>query len=240
MMTDNVSEKHGLLQSPEEWTARNRALASTLSELIQSYVHVETLRALDVGCQVGTLTDLWESPPGFKWWGVDPVLQQPMLSRKKAAELLPGWAHQLPFPASHFDCVMLANVYEHIAPEQRTSSLAEIQRVLVKGGILVGQLPNPYFLIESHSRLPFMGWLPRRVQLIYWQLAPVPWKHGFYVVTMKDLKRRAETLGFETVIIRDFNYPIEATPKSIRGAAWLVGPVMRIMPWSWQFVFRKT
>lgn len=228
----------GLLQSSEEWAVRNSALTSTLNELIRSYIQVNTLRGLDVGCQKGILTDLWESPPDFKWWGVDPVIEQASLSAR-GANLLHGWAHQLSFPASHFDCVVLANVYEHIDPELRAASLAEIQRVLVQGGILVGQLPNPYFPIESHSRLPFMGCLPRRVQLVYWRLAPTTRQCGFYVVTAKELKRRAEAQGFETVVIRNFNYPIEAIPKSLRGAARLIEPAMRIIPWSWQFVFRK-
>ena len=230
--------RRGLLQSPEEWTARNRTLAITLNELVRSHIQLATYQGLDLGCQAGTLTDALERPPNFTWWGVDPIIQSPALS-PGGAELLPGWAHQLPFPASHFDCVVLANVYEHVLPEQRTASLAEIHRALVKGGILVGQLPNPYFPIEAHSRLPFMGWLPTRLQVIYWRLAPVHWKHDFFVVTGKDLKRRAEALGFETVVIRNFNYPIEAIPRSIRWLARLAMPVMRIVPWSWQFVFRK-
>ena len=237
-MQDGAPAKQGLLQSPKEWAERNRALSSTLNQLIRCHIQVKTARGLDVGCQNGALTDLLESPPNFKWWGVDPAIEKPLLS-PKGAELLPGWAHELSFPAAHFDCVVLANVYEHISPELRTASLAEIHRVLVKGSILVGQLPNPYFPIESHSRLPFMGWLPLRVQLVYWRLAPVPWEHDFYVVTIKDLKRRVEVLGFEAVIIRNFNYPIEAIPKSLQGIARLLEPVMRIVPWSWQFVFRK-
>jgi SAM-dependent methyltransferase len=229
---------HGLLQSPDEWTTRNHVLTSTLNELIRCHVQVKISHGLDLGCQTGTLTDLWESPPNFKWLGVDPTIESPHLS-PGGTELLPGWAHQLSFPASYFDCVVFANVYEHVVPEQRIASLAEIHRVLVKGGILVGQLPNPYFPIESHSRLPFMGWLPRRVQLLYWRLAPVPWDHDFYVVSIKDLKRSAEALGFKTVAIRNFSYPVEVIPQSIRGIARLLEPVMSIVPWSWQFVFRK-
>lgn len=229
----------GLLQSSEEWAVRNDALTATINELIRCHIQVNTRRGLDVGCQKGTLTDLWECPPHFEWWGVDPVIEKANLSAG-GANLLPGWAHQVPFPPAHFDCVVLANVYEHVAPELRAASLTEIQRVLVKGGILVGQIPNPYFPIEAHSRLPFMGWLPRRLQLAYWRLAPTTRECGFYVVTVKELRKRAEALGFETVAIRNFNYPIEAIPKSLRGVARLLEPAMRIVPWSWQFVFRKS
>jgi SAM-dependent methyltransferase len=237
-MEDDGLAGRGLLQSPEEWAARNRALTSAINELIKCYIQVKTCRGLDLGCQTGALTDVLESPLNFKWWGVDPAIEKPYLSLK-GAELLPGWAHQLPFPDGHFDCVVFANVYEHVDPEKRVASLGEISRVLTKGGILVGQLPNPYFPIESHSRLPFMGWLPRRAQLVYWRLAPVPWEPEFYVVSIKDLTKKAKALGFETVVTRNFNYPLEAIPHSLRNVARLFKPVMQILPWSWQFVFRK-
>jgi SAM-dependent methyltransferase len=229
------------LQTPEEFATRSRILATTLNELIRRHIHVETFQGLDLGCQSGALTDMLESLPDFKWWGVDPIIEEPILS-PKGAKLLPGWAHQLSFPDSYFDCVVLANVYEHVSPEQRTPSLAEIHRVLDKGGILVGQLPNPYFPIEAHTRLPFMGWLPRKLQRLYLRLSPVPWKSvepGFYVVSIKEMRRRAERLGFETVAIRNFNYPAEAIPQALRWAVRLAKPAMFIMPWSWQFVFRK-
>src|SRR5258708_23667902 len=186
----------GLLMSTKEWETRNHVLSSTINELIRNHIEARTFRGLDLGCQKGALIDTFvESLANFEWVGVDPAIEEPYRS-SKGAELFPGWAHQLSFPDSHFDCVVFANVYEHVAPEQRLASLAEIDRVLAKGGILVGQLPNPYFPIESHSRLPLMRWLPRRIQLIYCRLTPTPWKHDFYVVTIKDLKRKAETLGF--------------------------------------------
>lgn len=228
----------GLLQSPAEWAVRNCALADALLELINANVRIRTGRALDVGCQTGELTDLLAAGTPLTWTGIDPRLEYPARS-PNGSELLPGWAHRLPFPAEHFDCVILANVYEHLAPRLRTASLREIRRVLVDGGSLVGQLPNPYFPIESHSRLPFMGWLPYSIQKLYWRLAPVPWEHDFYVVTVTDVQRRAAALGFETRTIRRFNYPHGAIPRSIRWTAPLVDRLMRVVPWSWQFVFGK-
>lgn len=228
----------GLLQSPEEWAARNRALADTLSELVNQNIAPSTCRALDVGCQDGALTDALGAQTNFEWFGVDPAIALPK-SSGGGAQLLNGWAHKIPFPDQHFDCVVLANVYEHISPELRTQSLGEIRRVLAAQGILVGQLPNPYFPIESHSRLPFMGWLPMTVQKKYWRLAPVTYKHNFYVVTASDLKIRAEALGFQTVQIRQFNYPRSAIPRSVRWAAGLFDLLNGVIPWSWQFVFRN-
>ena len=67
------------------------------------------------------------------WVGVDPRFEVPETS-PAGHELLPGWAHELPFPDDSFDLVLLANVYEHVDPDLRNASLAEIQRVLAPGG----------------------------------------------------------------------------------------------------------
>lgn len=228
----------GLLQSEEEWTTRNNLLSSTLSQLINEHEAPGAVHALDVGCQAGDPVDLLASQTRLSWWGVDPKIKDEVTS-KRGIKLSHGSADHLPFPDSFFDCVVLANVYEHILPSLYTASLLEIRRVLNRDGILVGQLPNPYFPIESHSRLPFMGWFPYRLQKLYWRFAPVPWEHDFYVVTIRDLKKRAKSLGYDTIVIRNFNYPIEVIPRVMRLAARLFEPIMNIFPWSWQFVFRK-
>src|SRR5438552_426444 len=106
-MKGEALAEQGLLQSPEEWATRNRVLASAINELIRGHIQVKTFQGLDLGCQTGDLTDLLESPPNFKWWGVDPIIEKPILS-PKGAQLLPGWAHQLSFPDSHFDCIVFA------------------------------------------------------------------------------------------------------------------------------------
>lgn len=229
---------NGLLQSPEEWEIRIQILGRKISELVKYYVEIKNYRGLDIGCQDASVTKIIANHTLLNWWGLDPFLGKEIIP-SMGINLLLGWAHQIPFSNAHFDCAVLANVYEHISPDKRTASLSEIQRVLRDGGILIGQLPNPYFPIESHSRLPFMGWLPYRIQKLYWNLAPVPWEHDFYVVGMSDLKRRAESLGLLPLMIEGFNYPIEVIPSSIRWAARLSKPVTQIFPWSWLFVFRK-
>ena len=137
---------------------------------------------------------------------------------------------------------LFANVYEHVLPEKRAASLAEIRRVLRPGGHVVGQIPNPYFPIESHSRLPFMGWLPLRAQKVYWRLSPVPWEHDFFVVTMKQLSasgRRARLS--DDLRASNFNYPPEVIPSGSCGAtgSGLWNDRCAAMPWAWQFVLER-
>jgi SAM-dependent methyltransferase len=228
----------GLLQSQEEWGARNEALAKSMSDLVGAYAVSRTGSALDVGCQAGALTDALSQTSSFQWSGIDPTIREATVS-PRGNSLLPATAAKIPFDDGHFDVALFANVFEHVVPEERQQSLNEIFRVLRPGGVVVGQLPNPYFPIESHSRLPFMGWLPVSWQKVYWRLAPVPWEHDFYVVTMRHLRRTAEAAGFVTRYVRNFNYPPEVIPRSVRPFAVMLERPMRRFPWAWQFVLER-
>jgi SAM-dependent methyltransferase len=231
------SPGNALLQSEQEWEVRNRVLSETLTELIRAEAPPDARRALDVGCQQGVPTDRYAQLTDLTWVGIDPALKEPRQS-PDGHELKPGTADEIDFPDDQFDVVMLANVYEHIFPERRVASFQEIRRVLTPNGVVVGQIPNPYFPIESHSRLPFMGWLPVRAQHVYWKLSPAPWEHDFFVVTPKHLKRDVSAGGMRTELVRKFNYPPEVIPKAVRGVARALERPMRVMPWAWQFVLR--
>ena len=235
--TPGVAVARSLLPSRSEWAVRNRVLASTLADLLNEYAPDVTGRAVEVGCQWGMLLESLAPQTSKRWWGVDPVVER-HLSRS-GFELVNGVADDMPFPDATFDAIVLANVYEHIPPAHRDSSMVEMRRVLVPGGVIVGQLPNPRFPIESHSKLPLMGWLPPRAQNLYWRISPARRGAGFYSVTASDLRRRAEAAGLECVMIRNFTYPPEAAPDSVR---WLVRRMRRplaLVPWAWQFVLRR-
>jgi SAM-dependent methyltransferase len=229
----------GLLQSREEWGHRNRVLSESMAALVKRFAERETERGIDVGCQTGDLTDVMPSMTQVpQWTGVDPTITEPTRSRH-GAELLPGRADAIPFGDGSFDVALFANVYEHVQPEDRLASLREIRRVLVPGGVIVGQLPNPYFPIESHSRLPLMGWLPVRAQKVYWKLAPVSWEHDFFVVTIRHVLKTADAAGLERLHVANFNYPPEVIPARVRFAARMLERPMRRFPWAWQFVLRR-
>jgi len=233
-------EGGSLLQSRAEWEVRNDSLARGMSNLIAQYKPVHATTGLDVGAEIGGLTDRFTALTQLKWQAVDPDANERSVS-PRGVELYPAFGHEMPFESEAFDCVTFVNVFEHVSPEWRVATLREIHRVLRTGGILVGQLPNPYFPIESHSRLPFFGYAPAWLRPLYWRLTPTGWNYEtahFFIVTVKHLKLIAEDVGFETVLIRKFNYPVDAIPKAMRGLASLHSR-LGVLPWSWQFVFRK-
>jgi len=87
----------------------------------------------------------------------------------------------LNFPDRFFDIVFCSSVIEHVTvpkseiyrirsggefneiASQHQEMFADEIRRLGKGYYV--QTPNRWFLIESHSWLPFVGWLPRPMQI---------------------------------------------------------------------------
>jgi len=51
------------------------------------------------------------------------------------------------------------SLIEHIPKAERKMLYKEMERVVKKKGIFVIQFPNRYFIIESHTYLPFFGFL---------------------------------------------------------------------------------
>jgi SAM-dependent methyltransferase len=227
------------MQSQAEWELRNAALSRSVAALIIEHRQSGAARALDIGAQSGALTDRYARLTGMEFAGVDPIFSEEHAS-PDGARLLPGTADSLPFPDAAFDVVVFANVFEHVVPDRRVASLQEIRRVLSRGGVVVGQIPNPYFVIENHSRLPLMGYLPIRLQKQYWRVSRVPWDHDFFVVTPRHLRRDAQAAGFTVTLVRRYNYPLEVIPERVRPIARAIDrPTRRFMPWAWQFVLTR-
>ncbi|NVN53740.1 hypothetical protein HLY00_4091 [Mycolicibacterium hippocampi] len=227
------------LQTEEEWVTRGEVLSRSLANLVDEFSPRGATSGIEIGCQRGALTDRMGQLTRVPIWsGIDPKLPGELVT-EHGCVLQPARASQLEFPERTFDVALFANVFEHIPPAERDVSLGGIFRILKPGGVVVGQIPNPYFLIESHSRLPLMGWLPTKWQHRYWKMAPVHWDHDFYVVTMKHVKQSAERAGFEVSHVRNFNYPHEVIPRKVRWVARLLERPMRYMPWSWQFILRR-
>lgn len=98
---------------------------------------------------------------------------------------------RLPFPNGYFDIVHCSSVVEHVtvpksdvwslrsgrefrdrSVEAQTAFAQEIKRV---GRQYYVQTPDKWFPVESHSWLPFVGWLPRRVLIPVLRLTNAFW-----------------------------------------------------------------
>ena len=112
---------------------------------------------------------------------IDPVALERGRASYGFVPVLLGESGKLPFPDGYFDIVYCSSVIEHVTVpkeevwkvksgrEFRQRSLAhqrefarEIQRV---GRQFFVQTPYRWFVLEAHSWLPFVSWLPRRAML---------------------------------------------------------------------------
>jgi SAM-dependent methyltransferase len=146
----------------------------------------ENTRILDLGSEWGgnihaVLDGTPVRPENTFIADINPELLERGRERFGFVPVLVGQNGRLPFPDGYFDIVYCSSVIEHVTvpksevwclrsgKEFRERSLKhqrefarEIQRV---GRQFFVQTPYRWFLLESHSWLPFASWLPRRMLL---------------------------------------------------------------------------
>jgi ubiquinone/menaquinone biosynthesis C-methylase UbiE len=101
-------------------------------------------KILDVGCGEGALVQEYHAK-GYEIQGVDPNYESSLVQR--------GDATALDFRDESFEVVLCLDVLEHLSFQQQEQALAEMSRVLSKGGTLIITVPN---LAHLASRLSFI------------------------------------------------------------------------------------
>jgi SAM-dependent methyltransferase len=133
------------------------------------------VRILDIGCKHGDLV-FYLLKRGYDVYGVDPVhdyVQQ--CTHKQAAFCISGKRFfteacgDLTFEDASFDVACAFMVLEHV--RNLESFLQDVRRVLKPGGVFLCLVPNLWWPIEGHVRLPFAHWLPERALARYLALA---------------------------------------------------------------------
>jgi len=115
---------------------------------------------LDIGCGKGDLTAKICETLDLQAIGID--LNRRVIPHKYANFIVSD-ACYLPFRSNSFVLITAFSLIEHIYEDRREKFYDEVKRVLARGGLFIIQLPNRYFLIEQHSFLPLVGYLPSRV-----------------------------------------------------------------------------
>jgi len=173
----------------------------------------EGTRILDLGSESGgNIHDVLDGTPvrpeNTFIADINPRVLERGRERFGFVPVLVGQSGKLPFPDGFFDIVYCSSVIEHVTVpkdevwtvrsgrEFRERSLAhqrdfarEIQRV---GRQFFVQTPYRWFLVESHSWLPFVSWLPRRLQLPILKAAARFWPKStnpdWYLLDRRELK----------------------------------------------------
>jgi ubiquinone/menaquinone biosynthesis C-methylase UbiE len=114
---------------------------------------------LDLGCGKGLLFDHFEDSDKSRLFvGVDLTKEH-----GRNYEHIVADATRLPIRGSAFSFVTAFSLLEHIPQSRRDDFSEEARRIVNSHGTLTIQLPNRYFMIESHTFLPFFGFLPARM-----------------------------------------------------------------------------
>ena len=218
-------------QTPEEYKKRYDFLANRIEILVNSSFDSNKktrFLGLDVGCGPGALIDRVSKKTKIHFIGLDPK------ERNKKFRIIPGIAEDLPFKNNSFNLIMMISVFEHITPNKRIKALKELHRVLKKNGLLLVQIPNNRFPIELHSKLPFLSYLPRWLQVKYHNYF-YSWKIDYYSVSKSYLLKLAEKTKFKLLKTEDYVYPKETIPKSVKMFYGLV----KSLNMGYFFLFKK-
>jgi ubiquinone/menaquinone biosynthesis C-methylase UbiE len=79
--------------------------------------------------------------------------------QKENIEFVSGFAENLPFENQSFDLVISTSTFEHLPNIEK--SISEVWRVLKKDGYFFLNVPNYFWIRESHYELPMFPLMPK-------------------------------------------------------------------------------
>jgi SAM-dependent methyltransferase len=152
---------------------------------------------LDLGCGKGLLFDnIVGSDESKLLVGVDLIK-----NRKENYQHVVASAIRLPFKNDVFSLVTAFSLIEHIPKAERKMFYKEVKRILRRKGIFAIQLPNRYFIIESHTYIPFFGFLPSSVHSF-------AYRGGYTAVpSLKNVIHFLKEYGFEIHDVKKYEAP---------------------------------
>lgn len=170
-------------------TERVRYFSSFISHYDSSFL-------LDLGCGKGLLFDNIIGSDESELVGVDLIK-----NRKENYHHVVASAIRLPFKNDAFSLVTAFSIIEHIHEAERKMFYKEAKRVLKGKGVFAIQLPNRYSIIESHTYLPFFGFLPSRVHSF-------AYRGGYTAVpSLKNVIHFLKGSGFEVFNVKKYEAP---------------------------------
>lgn len=141
---------------------RKIGYSSTISSLINDDKGNETI--LDIGVGSGDVVNMLCRKKERFIVGLD--VNKRILKSNKLRLFHPivADAHHMPFQDEVFDATLLISCVEHLAQPQ--TCVKEVSRITREEGLCITQLPNLQWLMEPHTKFPFLYFMPRRLSSI--------------------------------------------------------------------------
>lgn len=129
---------------------------------------------LDFGCGNGDLVEVYREN-GYQAFGCDLGFKEgpntEILRSKGVLNLIETDPYRLPYGDGSLDLVVSDQVFEHV--RDYDTALAEIRRVLKKGGASLHVFPSRYRILEPHIHVPFATTIQNPWWLGLWAYAGV-------------------------------------------------------------------
>ncbi|MEW6720414.1 MAG: glycosyltransferase, partial [Thermodesulfobacteriota bacterium] len=139
-------EKTAPAPSPEPPAAPDRSYYRQARKEIEEMVPAGAARILDVGCGEGVLGRALLEKGASEVVGIEADPSSAEAARRNLTRVLEGDVEtmELPFADGRFDCIVLADVLEHL--RDPLSALKKLKRCLAEEGAVVASIPNVRFL----------------------------------------------------------------------------------------------
>lgn len=154
-----IASRQGLPFLVEHWylgsQTRRYMMVRRFREVLEHADLRPGLRVLDLGCGWAYGTH-WARTAGCQVAGIDLGWDQLLWAQKSIApglNLMQANAKALPFADGSFDRAVSVEMMEHVFRPDRPQVLAEIARVIKKGGRVAISTPNPDSPIETVKRV---------------------------------------------------------------------------------------
>jgi len=215
--------------------------------------HGENVHVLDYGCGAGQIVkalrqhdvqafgcDVFYEGGNYSA-SIDPALFDNIIRRMEG--------DTIPFDSASFDFVINNQVMEHV--EHLDNVLAEVQRVLKPGGMVLSLFPDRGVWREGHCGVPFLHWFPKdsRPRVYYaaacrmfglghhkWTKSIMRWSQDFcewldqwtYYRTRQEIVSTYDKYFSNTHHIEDYWLQVRLGRRKVV-AAWLPASIQRLV-----------
>lgn len=190
---------------------------------------------LDIGCGYGDVS-LGLAKTGFCVIGSDIFLpgvraaQRVSSGMRLDAMFVMSPVESLAVRDHSFPVAICYNIWEHV--QDPNALLRQIRRILQEDGVLFMVVPNRFWILESHYRLPFLSWVPQHLADVYLRVCGRGRKYDVDCPTWWELASSLEKSGFRVNnlnlhVLRNFNrlYP---SPEYLGNTKYRIGRIVSL------------
>jgi len=216
---------------PGEATFTGRA--ERISHLLRVANADPITRILDIGCGYGDVA-LGLGRKGYEVIGADIFLPGVRAASKVSSEMhlntmfLMSPVESLGLRKESVGLAICYNIWEHV--ENPQALLNQIARVLQPDGTLFMVVPNRFWIMETHYRLPLLSWFPRRMADAYLRITRRGTEYDVSCPTWWEFRGSLKSSGFQVTnlnlyVMKNFKklYP---TPEYLGNAKYRAGSLM--------------